>query len=334
MPKRLDTYHGLKFLEELHEIPESKQYLFDFRETGFSKPFGTLIVASGIRKFVKERKASCQATSFQHLTYPAQMGFFKHIGLGWGKEPGEASGNSDYQPITTISVGEIRRRAFDLGVDIGDVVEDDARNLATILCRNVSASVVETLTYALREIIRNVIEHSQAADVIFSAQFFQRTGIVEIAVVDEGVGLRQALSRNPHLSPTSDEKALTMAMLPGVSGANWPGKKIKFSRGHWDNSGFGLYMTSRLCSDGGSFALGSGSAALRLAGGAKSTDSTQISGTAVCMELNTAKLGDTSRLLAAYAREGAELAIKLGNPVIETRLSASIMLSEYFRKKK
>ena len=86
--------------------------------------------------------------------------------------------------------------------------------------------------YALREIIRNVFEHSGATECYVCGQRWYN-GKVEITVVDEGIGIAESLTSN-----------------------------VSESENIYDNSGFGLYVLSQLATNFGWYVLGSGSSRL------------------------------------------------------------------------
>lgn len=109
--------------------------------------------------------------------------------------------------------------------------------------------------YALREIIRNVFEHSGATECYVCGQRWW-DGKVEIAVIDEGIGIAQSLRKSFELD--NDIDALNMAIKPGVSSTS----NIHESENIYDNSGFGLYVLSQLASSFGWYVLGSGASRL------------------------------------------------------------------------
>ncbi len=87
----------------------------------------------------------------------------------------------------------------------------------------------------------------------------------EIGILDVGVGIRNSLSKNPHLTLESDRDALNLALMPGISGKMFKGVvRNAYDYDPWQNSGYGLYAVSRLCGLGGKFLIGSGDAALSL----------------------------------------------------------------------
>ena len=117
---------------------------------------------------------------------------------------------------------------------------------------------VEPIRYVVSEIVRNVLEHAQAPGGAFlAAQFYKRSGTLALGVADDGIGVRQTMSRF-HRVPT-DWDALCLAMRPGVSGTT---ARI----GGTDyNAGAGLFFTKSIaCASRNFFAIYSGNAMFKL----------------------------------------------------------------------
>lgn len=78
--------------------------------------------------------------------------------------------------------------------------------MAAMLCGSDSGAVFDTLTYSVRELMRNVVEHSEAKQFGICAQYWPTKGRVEVAILDRGIGLRESLKNNPHLDVTDDKE--------------------------------------------------------------------------------------------------------------------------------
>jgi hypothetical protein len=187
-------------------------------------------------------------------SYAAHMGFFKGCNIHLGKKPGEAKGSPTYLPITKID---------DPGLLHGSEIEQRSLQLARQLTQRQEGGLVKTLQYSFTEIIRNVAEHAQSPDYWLCAQYWPSRGEAEIALMDSGRGLRASLSQNPIIRPqlVDDREAIKYALMPGISGIMWNGKPQR-DDDIWQNSGFGLYMNYRICTEGGSFFIASGNTGL------------------------------------------------------------------------
>ena len=72
----------------------------------------------------------------------------------------------------------------------GDLIEREACRLATVLTADKQAQYLRT--YILRELMRNVPEHSGADDLWVCGQHWI-DGDAEIAIIDEGIGIKESL---------------------------------------------------------------------------------------------------------------------------------------------
>jgi len=179
--------------------------------------------------------------------------------------------------------------------------------LAGVLVRENSGPVYETLGYSLREIFRNVLEHSEADAIWYAAQYWPTKGWVELSILDEGVGIAATLRRNPHLKITSDADALQYALLPGISGVAYKGGP-KQRKDPWANSGYGLFMTSQLCLRGGTFVIISGNGGLLLQNHEQSKLESELRGTAIRLQFHVPDIKDLSGALEQLRERGAEIA--------------------------
>lgn len=328
-PERLDLQGTLHVGAQLAELPEVDLYRVDFSNLGFVEPFGLLYIASKLRRYRQcHRNSRFKAEHFQHLEYAAHMGFFQAFGLNHGKGPGEAAGSMQYVPITCLSLKELRQEAASHYEDIRETIERVSMNLASVLVRCDSGSLHETISYSLREIFRNVLEHSGADSIWYAAQYWPAKGWVELSVLDEGVGIAATLARNPHLTQTSDFDANRAALLPGVSGVAFKGGP-KQRRGHWANSGYGLFMTSQLCLRGGTFVLISGNGGLILENHEQSNLNSAFKGTAIRLQFHVPDIRDLSGALEELRQRGAEIAGTLKQSAnISASMSSRMLISK------
>jgi hypothetical protein len=228
--------------------------------------------------------------------------------MTYGLAPAEAQGSDTYVPLTEINVSTIRDSAAHQYVHVGEVVETEARKLAQLLTRHAHGEVFDILTYSIREIVRNVIEHSNAKSYTIAAQYWPNQGLAEFAVTDDGRGVFSSLRENPQLHIGNEADALKLAILPGISS-----KARHRSRGNdvWANSGYGLFMTQRLCSLAGEFTILTGGAGIHVNGGTVSELLSFAPGTTVVMRLNTEAIRDLNARLSDFRKEGLELANKV-----------------------
>lgn len=93
--------------------------------------------------------------------------------------------------------------------------------------------------------------------------------------------------------------------MPAVSGTAFKGARRQ-PKGPWANSGFGLYMTNRICRNGGTFFIASGDTGILLTsrGEGKRVFPAQFNGTAVRMVIRTKQLLELDKALEMYRADG------------------------------
>ena len=128
-----------------------------------------------------------------------------------------------------------------------------------------------------------------------------------MCILDRGIGIRESLGTNPNFRFRSDKEALEMSLWPGVSGKT----HLPSNSTNWANSGYGLYMTSRLSRHGGNFVIASGDACIVLSKSLRKENfSTRLQGTAIRMNLDTTEIGNVSARLDQFRREAQSIAQK------------------------
>jgi hypothetical protein len=174
--------------------------------------------------------------------------------------------------------------------------------MAEILVQSSGGTLFDTLSYAIREILRNVVEHSEADSFEFAAQCWPAAGKAEIAVLDSGIGIQAGLSANGKFNPPDDAAALSLATQPGISGV----MISKRSDDVWANSGYGLYMAHGLADGNDGFLLSSGSAVL--VGGNEKTQLHEgsLNGTCVVLRLKVDETELEDRLRSLVSKAGGK----------------------------
>lgn len=331
MPQNLSLTNALNFCNRLWNLNDSDKYAFDFVNLEFIEPFTMAYVANELKRFRQTKlESEFVALNHQHKTYAAHMGFFKAFGLDCGNKPGQAAGSSTYLPLTILNVAELKKEAADAYDHVGNVIESKSEDIAKILTRQKEGDLIDTLTFSIREIIRNIVEHSDSEVIEYCAQYWPTKNIVELAILDTGNGIMKGLSTNPHLIIKDERDALHLAMLPGVSGKMYRGVK-KRKDDEWQNSGFGLYMTSRICRNGGDFFIVSNDKSIFLDSKSKRDIECNYRGTALRLRINTSRISTYSDMLAQYRKEGFEAAKRIsGKDAVEPSI-ASTMLAKDFK---
>lgn len=307
IPAKLDFAAGAEVVKSLDSLSGYDRVTLDFSRLEWVEPFPMLHVVSAVQRAISR----CTDTKFggkgfrhQYATY---MGFFRELGSKVGPREGEISNRENYLPIRMLDLAAARAEAGEKGVAVGRIIERLSGEIAQTLARQNHGRLWQNLQYALREIIRNAAEHSGSDRMYYCGQYWPERAQVEIALLDDGVGIANSLSRNPYLKATNSLEALRLSVLPGVSGTSFEGSQ-QSPDDEWGNSGFGLYVVSELCRRGGDFTMVSGDAALRLAGTSYSNLDVAHRGTAVRLVIDTDNLRSIAASLALIVAKGERIA--------------------------
>lgn len=332
LPRNIVIEAAIEFALKLQNPIEADTVVLDAGAIEWSEPFGMLYLSAAICDLRSRRPdLKVYAENFTDQTYLLHMGFFQQCGFKVGKKPGQATGSDTYLPITTIDLSEIARRAAVRGLFVQDEIESVSKRLTSMLLqKEEGGDLFDTLNYAFRELGRNVVEHSQSKSMAFCAQYWPTKNHVEVCIVDGGVGIFRTIHSNPYLEITSDADAVNAALLPGISGKAIR-EELAFDN-PWENSGYGLYMMSRLCADGGSFFMASGTSGIRITNHRRDMINVGFNGTSVRLFLNIEKLRKLEDMLRDYAKEGSAIAREITGKADANPSRASLMVRRLFCK--
>lgn len=261
--------------------------------------------------------------------YADHMGYFRFLGFDRGTDVGGARGSSTYTPIEVFSIRQLQIEAGE--EPYGKYVSSKARKLAKILSQQETGPLFDLFEYTFREIMRNAVEHSRGEELIVFGQFWPANEEAEIVVMDNGIGIARNLYDNESIECANNREALKFALMPGITGV--PRQVRAKQDEHWGNSGFGLYVTSRFCSETGLFRVFSGSSALTLAKGIQTEHNWSFSGTCVQMRLSTARAQKRAERISEIVNEGQGERTNLFNDTPIKASVASKMLASHFEKR-
>ena len=278
----LDAAAALALGARLPQYTAEPHVVIDFGDVHASEPFGLLFLGAALRAFFQQREfrgisaAGVRAGEAAHEQL-AHIGFFQWVGIPVGNMPGAVDGSATWLPLTMLTREQLDRRMAETMKPLGSVIHEECERLAKLLTRSAQTKVNRPLAYCLREVIRNVFEHAETDRCAFCAQRWS-DGTVELAVIDQGRGIRRSLEEKMQLK--SDEEALYTAIRPGVS------SKLSYDPDdHWGNSGFGLFVLSELGRELGVFRVISGAAGMRSANGEFQPELAGFNGTAIQLRL-------------------------------------------------
>jgi hypothetical protein len=310
LPEKLDLGHLLQCARQLDGMRGTKVITIEMGEGRYFPPFPMLFLAAKILE-IRETHPDTQIEIRNHAehSYAAHMGFFKTAGFDIGRELDDAKGNARYLPIRAFYKSELLRQPTDRFVELGDLIQRHADDIAAVVSQDErrASDFFNALSYSLRELIRNVFEHAETDRVLYCAQYWPAKQKVEVCILDRGIGIRQSLGTNPNFRFRTDKEALEMSLWPGVSGKT----HLKSMSTNWANSGYGLYMTSRLSRHGGNFAIVSGDACIVLSKSmSKHNFNTRLTGTAIRMNLDTMEIGNVQMRLSQFRKEAQSIGEK------------------------
>lgn len=312
----------------------------DFRNTRFFTPFAMMFIVQQVESYKNRYKSSVVVVeNHSHLTWPERMGFFAildpYVIGGKRSNPSTkmfAPASENFLPIETLYTRDFKEQYGRGLVEINEAVDRKAALLARTLTRLGSGYTFDTVQYSLREVIRNVFEHSGSEVLRYCAQYWPKTSTVELIISDQGMGVYNSLVGNKLFKDIADRDALHYACLPGVSG-NYRAMQERASSNPWRNSGYGLYMTSRLCRNNGDFLIISSSHALVLKPHDRKIDFriSNTRGTLIRMHLKLDTNHSLRANLAKYTEEGKTTSERIKGAQVLEASAASQMLRRDFR---
>jgi hypothetical protein len=259
IPSRLCFINFPDFCVEIDKYALEEDLNLSFADLEFARPMGSLLFGKKIKEIVRSRKSIGLKTTWNGevlgtgaQSYLRHIGFFNYIGIPKGNMVGEANGSSSYLPITSVSLDELDKQNSNDG--ILEKVQLQSYKICSLLGIEANPYSPNACAYSFREIMRNVFEHANTDSLHYTVQKYWGNE-VEIGIIDEGIGIKEAMKkRYPEI--TTDLDAILKAIKPGISAADIFGENVN------GNSGYGLFVLSRLGILCGQFIIASGDAAI------------------------------------------------------------------------
>lgn len=322
----------LKFGIELDYYLQHDRLIIELPDKVFCGPFAMLFIATKLR-MLKKRAANLEIifNNIEPHEYLAHMGFFSMCGLKFGRETGEAWGSQNYLPITKLTRDEFYEEDVDKYEELPDLIQRHVDRLSEVVSRdsNHKGAMFDVLSYSIREIFRNVFEHSESDSLFYCTQYWPKSDKVEFSVADLGIGIKRGLGLNPNFRFDTDKESLEYALLPSVSGKTHLPRVSE----NWFNSGYGLYMTNRLARNGGNFVIASGSSAIHLTQKTKNNYVTSFPGTILRVNLNVPEISDVKKRLSEFRKDGAKIAKQISGSGNRPPSAMSLLLRRDYQPK-
>lgn len=327
IPERLTPLDSINCAKHIVNCPANKEFIYDFSNMQHCHPFGLLLIGNAIRrnkKHYSNSKHTLLGVGFsQGSNFASDLGFFQYIGWDIGRRTSLQDYGIRHIPIKKITIKDLQNQGINTLV-LGELIDTYAGELAFTLTQDEQSEITKTFQYCLREMIRNSFEHGKVNEVWVCGQFWPSRNEAEIALIDEGCGIRSSLRTNRRFKISSDEEANKLALQPGAS--RMVGK-AQDPYDSWQNSGYGLFMASALCCMGGYFILGSGSDATLINNLEQINYQSNIKGTAICMNLHTNRIRNLKSNLDDLAAVGRAQALFYSDSRILTASKASTIAS-------
>ena len=202
----------------------------------------------------------------------------------------------------TFIINELRKTSYENMEYIGETIEKEVK----IILRELITSITTRNFYAyiLREMMRNVPEHSEAEKIELT--IYKTNNKIAFKVKDNGIGIMDSLNTNPAYNIGNDQTALSFAIRPGISRSY---KRDPNRDSVWQNSGFGLYMVSNIMKKIGYFQLCSGEYTVKIKGEFNNNDfykNKKIKGTEVVVIINEDVKINIPETLKNISQKGSE----------------------------
>lgn len=253
LPKDVFEPEMGKFLELISDAQNTD---IDIANLGYYSPAAIVSLLCALEKSRTEipRKIICRPNS-DGFKYFQRMDFFKHL-------TPNIEIPEEFERHTPVNFSPIIR--IDKTSNEGNIAETI---MATIWGRDILnetelPNINGPIQYAIGEIVRNVIQHSESHGYIAS-QYYPSSKIIRIGIADAGIGILESFRKNdsPYYAGTQETH---LAMLQKAVKSEVSSKTHKplppYSTGH-ENKGVGLTMLRAISSlTYGHFLLASGDA--------------------------------------------------------------------------
>lgn len=312
----LNVKSAMDFCREIdcYQVQQNGEtFEIDFSHVGNCDPFPMLMIASAIRK----KRNECVGHSFLPFNcnngYAKYMKFYSACGFDIGDSVSFSRGTSTYSCITKFAISDLYNESHENLDYIQETLEKKAKVMANVLSQG-NVNFEKWMTFVIRELLRNIPEHSQATDFWYCAQYWPTYDLVELSILDEGVGIFKSLSDSNEFRALfkNDYEALKLALEPGVSGT-FSSSRQSIGQGDWENSGYGLYMVSQMCAElDASFIIASGDSAIKIYkenGEIKQTKyDSCINGTAIQIQIRPSRNANYDQIRSNILKRGEESA--------------------------
>lgn len=260
---------------------------FDFNELEFIEPAGAVVLLSYI-EYLQELNKRVSFTPLSEpmnkaVSYGCNMGIFQQLGL---------IDSQVYQKGSTY-IAPKKVHLDQIEVKEEEFFEEFSSDLTSRIMPNIESddNKYRLFQYVIREIIRNVFDHSESETFCYGVQKYPKTNLIEVAISDLGVGLKETVPfdiEDMYLKKTSDRDAIHKAMEPGVSNYS----NHTYAPEDYKNSGYGLTLIRKIVEKcDGKLSIATGESSLTFSNKTKEKhDECNVKGTIIRIKIDSQKL--------------------------------------------
>ncbi|AXM88191.1 ATP-binding protein [Anoxybacillus ayderensis] len=310
LPIDLNENTAIEFSQKLRKfnLTSNKSVMIDI--TNFSKnngriePFASLLVINSLRHFFAHCLKNDINYSIRYIkehrivnTYAKTLRFYSSLGLGIGETPDTdyvGSSMKNFIPIMRYPVKTIKQ-----SLDEYNEIKKIAERIAIVASRG-KEKLFKYIKFCLIELLRNIVEHSESKYFWYCAQYWSSINCVEIAIMDEGIGIHESLKKE--LDEDDINNALRFSLIPGCSS-----KPTTHYIDDAENSGFGLYMISEIGKENGDFIIASNKDLIKKCKTNEVENFTFLRGTIIRLRLNIEDLREYELELEELRKKGLQL---------------------------
>lgn len=305
MPRKFDLKSSLKLSVQLDKSKEDKEYLFDYSGIKSVEPFALLLISSKVREFYEKHSDSrILVKGCSDMPYAYTMGYFKSINEKFSNEP-ESDTDDIFYPITEITKKEaLKGSKENYSGKINDYLENEVIEPIVDILKCPNTKIYDGLKKLLGIVLDNIVKHSNSEKFYVAAQMWQERDLIEFAVLDEGIGIRNSLKDNSKISLYNKKDALKLAIYPGITKDNK--KKSFFKRNVKNSDGLGLYITSNVFAKLGDYCLCSNDLCLVRKDNLIYFENAAFNGTAVRMRIKLSNLENLLKVCGEVELEGKD----------------------------
>lgn len=281
--------------EKQYYADEPEGLIFQFSSLNFIEPAGAIILLSTIDR-LREDAVPYEMEPIDNLnrdaiSYGKTMGIFQKLGLS---DAHSFSQGSNYIAPTKVVLAELFDSLDFQGKTIETYYDEISTKIVKKILRDLgmgSDDVVRDLfEFVVREMIRNIFDHSQTTHFYYGSQLYPATNSVELVIADLGLGLLRTIPfdiEETWFGEPTHEDAIRKAMIPGLSALS----NHAYAPEDYKNSGYGLALVRRIVErTSGHFSIASGKKTITYSLSGESVEDCDIKGTLIRMRINLDKL--------------------------------------------